>query len=103
MNNIKSIVLSVFFIAMGSLYAEEIAESATKSVDCVSCLTQEEQLFAETLSPRQQKLFLMMSKEQREIAMDAAEDIASSSDHAVEQVIKEDHLSILNQDQEVAR
>lgn len=102
----KKLSMMIFaFVAFmaGGVYAEEAEEIASGETACVNCLSEDEQSFADTLSPRQQKLFLMMTREQRQAAVDAAEDIADSSDSAVEQVIKEEHLSILNKDAQAAR
>jgi len=94
------IMLALAALSTAGLHAEEKAEVVAQEGTCVMCLSDEERSFAETLSPRQQKLFSMMTPEQRQAAIETAEEVAASSDSAVEQVMKDEHISILEKDAE---
>lgn len=59
-----------------------------------SNLTTEEQAFSAKLSERQKKLFCMMSADQRKAAMKAIADPALTADGAVDNVMKDQRVSI---------
>ncbi|MBS0615611.1 MAG: hypothetical protein JSR58_03545 [Verrucomicrobia bacterium] len=59
-----------------------------------SNLSTDEQAFSAKLSERQKKLFCMMSAEQRKAAMKATADPALTADGAVDNVMKDQRVSV---------
>jgi hypothetical protein len=83
-------LLAAGMLAVQGLVAAEAA-SAPKSDTCTSNLSADEQAFAGKLSERQRKMFCAMSAEQRKAAMTAS---VQDSNMAVEQVMKDQHLTV---------
>lgn len=93
MKKMHLILLALGSVSVSALQSHE-ENSLNQELEC-SSLSPEEEAFAARLSETKQKLFLLMSREQRKAAIVAAIDPAISADTAVQQVMQDHHLSFL--------
>lgn len=91
----KMNLLMLGVLAITGLQAGDQGCCGKSDASCsTSNLTTDEQAFSAKLSERQKKLFCMMSVEQRKAAMKATADPALTADGAVDNVMKDQRVSV---------